>query len=215
MGKPTGLAKAQERALAELTKVAELQSFYLAGGSAIGWHLHHRRSNDLDLFSESNMNLVRVERALKKIAGVEILSVSDAAIKLELGGTLIDVVSYPYPLLEAPAPGPGGYRVASRIDLAVMKLAAVARRGIRRDFWDLKVLIESGISIEEIAKAYVRRYQVSEGDLYPVMRALTYFDDAEKDPVYPAGMTARSWAAIKRFFVKRVGAAIHGLLLSE
>lgn len=33
-------------------------------------------------------------------------------------------------------------------------------------------------------------------------RALTYFDDAEKDPAYPAGLDARSWEDIKRFFVR-------------
>lgn len=212
MGKPTGLAKEQQRALGRLTQLAAVKGFYLAGGSAIGWHLHHRRSNDLDLFSDSEADLGRVERAVKRLPGATVISVSDTTLKIELGGTLVDIVSYPYPPLEPPTKGPAGCRVAGLLDLAVMKLSAVARRGIRRDFWDLKVLVQSGISIEEIARAYVRRFRVSEGDLYPVLRSLTYFEDAEKDPSFPEGMTRRSWEATKRFFVGRAAKAMRALL---
>ena len=53
MGKPTGLAKEQRRALDRLKGVRGIERFYLAGGSAIASHLHHRRSADLDLFSLS------------------------------------------------------------------------------------------------------------------------------------------------------------------
>src|SRR5207302_1422135 len=86
MGKPTGLANEQQRALGELTKVGALRTFYLAGGSAIAWHLHHRRSNDLDLFSESQVDLDRVERAMKRVKGTEIVSITDSTIRLELSG---------------------------------------------------------------------------------------------------------------------------------
>jgi len=30
-----------------------------------------------------------------------------------------------------------------------------------------------------------------------VARALTFFDDAERDPVFPEGMSARKWTSIK------------------
>jgi hypothetical protein len=33
-----------------------------------------------------------------------------------------------------------------------------------------------------------------------VCKALTYFDDAERDPALPAGMTPTLWEEIKRFF---------------
>ncbi len=51
MGKPTGLAKEQRRALDRLKTVPGLKNFYLAGGGGIAYHLKHRRSLDLDLFS--------------------------------------------------------------------------------------------------------------------------------------------------------------------
>jgi hypothetical protein len=82
-----------------------------------------------------------------------------------------------------------------------MKLAAISRRGIRRDFWDLYAIGQHGaVSLGESGAAYVRRFGVAEADLYHVLRALTYFDDAEKDPVFPRGMQPADWETIKRFF---------------
>jgi hypothetical protein len=81
-----------------------------------------------------------------------------------------------------------------------MKLAAIARRGLRRDFWDLYAIAESGLTLRGAAAAYVKKFGVEEVDLYHVLRALTYYEDAEKDPVYPGGLTPRRWERIKLFF---------------
>lgn len=212
MGKPTGLAPEQQRALGRLKRLAPLRKFYLAGGTAIGWHLHHRVSNDLDLFSESRVDLGLIEQAVTALSGVSILSVTEVTLKIKLDGALVDFVSYPYSPLEKPKVGPAGFRVAGLLDLSVMKLAAVARRGIRRDFWDLRVIIEHGISLEEAAHAYVRRFRAANGDLYPVFRSLTYFADADKDEVFPAGMTRRSWESTKKFFRVHGAKALRSLL---
>jgi hypothetical protein len=41
MGEPAGLAQEQLRILARLKAVGELDQFYLAGGTAIAFHLAH------------------------------------------------------------------------------------------------------------------------------------------------------------------------------
>lgn len=43
-------------------------------------------------------------------------------------------------------------------------------------------------------------FGVRENDLYHVLKALTYFDDAERDPALPQGMTPALWQNIKTFF---------------
>ena len=83
-----------------------------------------------------------------------------------------------------------------------MKLAAIARRGIRRDFWDLYAILSSGVTLAQSGEAYVARYGVKESDLYSVARALTYFQGAEKDRVYPEGLTPARWGKMKRFFAE-------------
>lgn len=112
----------------------------------------------------------------------------------------VDFVRYPYPLLEAPGEA-FGLGLAGLRDLAAMKLAAISRRGLRRDFWDLREVLRSGLSLRECCEAYQQRFGVREADLYHVLRALTYFADAEKDPVLPAGLDASGWTAIKAFFL--------------
>jgi nucleotidyltransferase AbiEii toxin of type IV toxin-antitoxin system len=90
MGKPTGLAKEQQRALGRLTKLPELKPFYLGGGTAIGWHLHHRRSNDIDLFSETQVDLGGVERAIMRLSGAKVFSISEVTLRVELDDAIVD-----------------------------------------------------------------------------------------------------------------------------
>jgi hypothetical protein len=196
------LAPEQLRALDRLRRVKALAGYYLAGGTAVAFHLRHRRSLDLDLFSPgADAELVLIQRALVRLReDVAVVGMTDATLHVKLGGEPVDVVRYPYPPLEAPRPGPAGFPVAGLLDLGVMKFAAIARRGLRRDFWDVFEIARAGLSLEHIGAGYVARYGLAESDLYFVARALTYFDDAEKDKAMPSGLTPARWRTIKRYF---------------
>jgi hypothetical protein len=203
VGKTAGVAKEQRRALDRLKSVQGIERFYLAGGTAIAVYLRHRTSIDLDLFSLSaDVDLSVVAEAIRiVVADLQVLSVTDASLRIRVAGVPVDIVRYPYAPLEAPTPGPEAFPMASLRDLAAMKLAAISRRGLRRDFWDLYAIAEAGLSLRETSVAYVEKYGVSDSDLYHVLRALTYFVDAEKDPVYPRGLTPAKWERIKTFFL--------------
>jgi len=109
MAAPTGLAARQLRALDRLGNVPGLRRFYLAGGSAIAYHLQHRRSVDIDLFSDGpEEDLASLRAAIvAELDAVEVVARSDAALKLKLEGTEVDLVRYPYSTLTPPAPGRG------------------------------------------------------------------------------------------------------------
>jgi hypothetical protein len=202
MGTTTKLAPGQHRALAALSRLRALRGFYLAGGSAVAYHLGHRRSNDLDLFSrDAAADLDAVSDELGSLGGVKVLSATDTMLKVRLGQVPIDIVRYRYPLLEAPAPAAEGVPIAGLLDLATMKLAAISSRGIGRDFWDLhEIVTRSSITLPVALAAYLRRFGISKADLYHVLRALTYFADAEKERL-PTGLTPRRWKVIKEYFV--------------
>jgi hypothetical protein len=105
--------------------------------------------------------------------------------------------------LENPRPGPAGFPVAGLLDLAVMKLATIARRGMKRDFWDLyEILAKSEITLKSALDGYLRRFGKLESDLYHVIRSLTYFADAEKETIAPAGLSPELWGIIKAFFLR-------------
>ena len=96
-----------------------------------------------------------------------------------------------------------GIAVAALLDLATMKLAALSRRGLRRDFWDLAEIVRrKGNPLQQACQAYRQRYGVAEADLYHVLRSLTWFEDAERDPAFPAGLTEPTWREIEAFFLR-------------
>ena len=61
-----------------------------------------------------------------------------------------------------------------------MKLAAIARRGLRRDYWDLHTILTSSRSttLARVLEDYKRKFGVAESDVYHVLRSLRWFDDA-------------------------------------
>jgi hypothetical protein len=165
-----------------LKKLPELRGFYLAGGSAVAFHLRHRRSNDLDLFSASS--------------SVDLVALADKMARLPD----LAVVSTPK--------GPEGFRVAALLDLAVMKLAAIASRGVYRDFWDLhEILTHSSVTLDRALDGYVKRFGVKKADVYHVLEALTYFDDAERGP-RPRGLGRKQWSGIKAYFLSHAPRAL-------
>lgn len=210
MAGATGLATEQQRALDRLRDAEDLPATYVAGGVAVAFHLSHRTSRDIDRFTFDAAASLDPFRSLARTdpSEVEVTSGTDVALHLRVHGTPVDIVRYPYPLLEPPGEGPRGWPVAGLLDLATMKLAAIAKRGLRRDFWDLKAIVEAGITLPDAGEAYVRRFGKAESDLYHVWRSLTYFDDAERDPAFPLGMTQRKWEAIRRFFEDRAAELI-------
>jgi hypothetical protein len=188
--------------LGRLIAAGATEGFYLAGGTAVAVHRAHRRSVDLDLFSLSpevdlGALLPRLGRA---IGDLRVIGLTDATLRVVVDGVPVDLVRYPYALLGPTTAGPLGFAVAGLRDLGAMKLAAIARRGLRRDFWDLYEIIRAGLSLEAIASAYRERYGATASDLYHVLRALTYFDDAEAEAVRPEGLTPAKWSRIRAYF---------------
>jgi Nucleotidyl transferase AbiEii toxin, Type IV TA system len=80
-------------------------------------------------------------------------------------GIPVDVVRYPYAPLETPRRGPEGVRVAGLRDLAAMKLATIAGRGLRRDFWDVYAIIRAGMPLATAVRAYEKRFGLAEPEL--------------------------------------------------
>lgn len=203
MAPASTLSREQQRALDRLGSARSLREFYLAGGTAIGLHLGHRRSLDLDLFSTSaDISLDKLRLALvTELPDFEVVGVSDATINGRMLGVPVDIVRYPYPPMGPLDASSAGLPVASLLDLSTMKLSAIARRGIRRDFWDLHEIIQrTELDLETVANAFKQRFGRSDADLYHVLRALTYFDDAEAEASMPRGMTERLWQQIRSWF---------------
>ena len=158
-------------------------------------HLAHRTSRDLDFFAISDPN--QLLSVLERLPGVTISDTAGGTVHLVMDGIPVTLLEYRYPLLAEPVhladvPVP----VASLLDLACMKLSAIANRGAARDFWDLHSIIgATGKPLAELLAAFQTKFATV--DIGHVVRSLVYFGDADAEP-RPRGLAPDDWAAVKR-----------------
>ena len=167
--------------------------FYLAGGTALALRLDHRISEDLDLFTPDE---VEPDLLAARLEGAVVTAASKGTLHVLLAGVRVSFLHYPPPLLYATSEEEG-IRVADARDVGVMKLAAAAGRGLRRDFVDLYVLAKRVAPLDALLTDFQRRF----GDTYSryhLLRSLAYFDDAEHDPPLRL-LDALSWDEVKAF----------------
>ena len=175
------------------------RDFYMAGGTALALFEGHRISVDVDLFSKEMKDPESLLRTLESdLDGIENAAVGRGALSLILAGVRIDLIAYRYPLLERPVEVCDHWLpLASRDDIAAMKLAALTARGARKDFIDLWTLLTRRNTLEHYLEAFEAKY--SNRDLGHVLRSLTYFDDAEDEP-WPQLIVPVDWEGLKEDF---------------
>ncbi len=141
--------------------------FFLTGGAALGgFHLHHRVTHDLDLFTLDKNALELGERALFDAAetlGCE-WSVRQEApgfrryvVTRGDEGVVVDLVFERVAQIAGPKLEVGEIRVDPPREILANKLSALARRAEIRDLVDLYYLEEAGFSVEESLDAVLRK----------------------------------------------------------
>lgn len=200
-----GITEAQRAALERLAPALE-PGTYLAGGVAIATTYGHRMSLDLDLFVPRDFAPERLEEELAAaLPRMRVIGRARGTLHLEVDGVPTSILSYRYPLLFATETRAGlAVVVASLGDLACMKVSAIAGRGAAKDFWDLHVMLEHGVTggnLATLLEAYARKFPVE--DIGHAVRSLAYFGDADGAPL-PIGMTQEGWATVKDAFATRV-----------
>jgi len=104
------------------------------------------------------------------------------------------MLEYRYPLLGSFRSWQRCARLASRKDLAAMKIAALAQRGAKKDFVDVYALGSGYFSLRQMLRCYQEKYAVH--DLVHVLYSLVYFDDADREPM-PALLWDVNWRTVK------------------
>lgn len=194
------LTPSQLAVLDGLTAVPAISEFYLAGGTALALRHHHRRSVDFDFFRATPFEVQELVLALERgFGGLERLPTGEETLYVRLLGVTTSFFHYPYRLLEDLEPTPWGFSLASDSDIAAMKIEAIAGRGSRKDFVDLRVLCRAGLTIDAAFDLFDRKYGTRRTDRYHRLRALAYFNDAEREPM-PDMLLPFDWEESKRFF---------------
>ena len=183
-----------------LSKIGGLSSgkgFYLAGGTAVALHLGHRRSIDLDWFIDKELPMATqfASEIAELASNVELGKTERSAIYINVSGVRTCYLRYKYQMI-GPLEPAAEFRcnLAGLADLAAMKLAALAQRGLKRDFIDIYAIAQAGMPLGEMISNYRRKFKVE--DDIPVLRALTYFEDAELDEM-PEMLQEVQWKTVR------------------
>lgn len=194
------------KALDFLSKEAWLQEsgWYLAGGTALALQAGHRKSVDLDFFTQE-----------KSFSNDELLGhfpliaewITDINEKNtvygELCGAKVSFIAYPsFIPVEQPILY-GSIKILKPSDIAVMKIIAISQRGKKRDFFDLYWLIQHGEILETTVQKLKNQYPSVAHDYHHILKSLVYFEDADTDPTPELNFNA-SWKDVKDYFINQI-----------
>jgi predicted nucleotidyltransferase component of viral defense system len=178
--------------LKKLMSSGFLEDFILVGGTALALQIGHRKSYDLDFFTHRNFKPKILAAEIGKITDVQIIGEADNTLNALIDGIPVDFIRYDYPYIDEII-NLDNIRLASKKDIACMKLSAIASRGSKKDFFDIYYLLNE-YSLDEMLGFYERKYQSSER--FHLIKSLIYFDDAENEPD-PITIIPIEWKVVK------------------
>lgn len=178
--------------------------WYLAGGTALALQEGHRQSVDLDFFStRSEIKETIFERELLATGKWQTGYLDRGTIYGTFEGAKMSLIAYPFFLPSKNQLRCGNVRILSSVDIAAMKIVAISQRGRKRDFLDLYWYCIKHEDLTRVVKRAIRQYPGQEHNITHVLKSLTYFEDADKEPM-PKILFKASWKRIKLFFQKEV-----------
>lgn len=166
--------------------------YYLTGGTALAeFYLHHRRSEDLDFFTRSQVSQPKINAFLlnvQKQAGFvrmgwkHISGLYTYSLFYEDGEVIkVDFNEYDYPQVEQ-GKSFGNLSIDSLYDIAINKLYTMFSRHKARDYVDLYVLLSSGdFALEQLFLRIPDKFGPLPTDL-TIMRAFMAAQDVTDYP---------------------------------
>lgn len=126
--------------LSNLTRIEELFPFRLVGGTAIALQLGHRKSVDIDLFSNEKTDKTKIRQILNKHYPSSEIFVTESNIQTEIKGVRVELYDNWMIPFRCPAMQSNALRLAGLEDLAAFKLSAITGRREKKDYIDLYFL---------------------------------------------------------------------------
>jgi hypothetical protein len=182
-------------------KFLKKYGFYLAGGTALALQIGHRTSIDFDFYTQKKFDPDKLYANLKnKFKKISLLQKAEGTLFVKVEKTVISFFEYPYPLIFPPIEFNEFPPIASKEDIAAMKIIAISTRGTKRDFIDIYFLLKE-FSLKEIFQFVKKKYPGF--NPYVGLIGLTYFADAEKEEKRKYFLIQEvSWKKIKEFLIE-------------
>lgn len=178
--------------LKNIQKIPIFKDCRLVGGTSLALQLGHRKSIDLDFFGSITASPLEIQSELSQTGNLQIIQESKFIFQYIIDNVKVDFVNYHYPWLSN-AILEDDIILADKTDIAAMKLSAITNRGTKKDFIDLYELLNH-FTLSQILDFYSKKY--SNGIPFMTIKSLTYFEDAESDPM-PFMMNSVTWDKVK------------------
>lgn len=187
------LAPQTFRLLKSLQNEPQLANFNLAGGTALALYLGHRKSIDLDLFTNQHFDNQFIKQVLESKFDFKTSFMEADTLKDFIGDIKVDCLSHIYPDVQTSSQI-DGVRLYSIPDIIAMKLSAIADNGTRlKDFVDVAFL-SCRYSLKQMLDFYGAKYG-SQNVIRP-LKAINYFDDIDFGESVVMTSTKFNWKRI-------------------
>jgi hypothetical protein len=153
-----------------------LKGFFLVGGTALALHLGHRKSADIDLFSNFDFDASRLLEQIHQDFSYQLFLTASNTLKGCIGNINVDILAHRYNLL-VETDVFQGVTLLSLPDIIAMKLNAISTSGQRsKDFIDIYYLLKK-YNLNEMLGFYQQKYD--QQNVAFILKSLIYFDDVD------------------------------------
>jgi len=177
-----------------------LHGFHLVGGTALALKIGHRKSVDIDLFSNFSFDASQILEKLSFDYSFNLYFSAANTIKGSINNVQIDIIAHRYPLVKEPEIV-DNISLLSAQDIIAMKLNAISTSGQRvKDFIDLYYLLQT-YSLTDMLTFYNIKYK--QYNELNILKSITYFNDVDLSdwPVIIANPNLK-WPDVKKRIVK-------------
>ncbi len=178
-------------------QIPALENFYLVGGTNLSLRYGHRLSIDLDLFSTKPFDNNELKEEIQKYFPAFSANTTKNPIGLfgYLDDLKIDFVKHNnYEVIDNFIVE-DGIRMFGDKDIIAMRIFAILKRAVKKDFWDIAELLKH-YSLEQSISFYNKKYPDNQM-LISVPHALLYFTDAEESEE-PISLKKQTWEKVKK-----------------
>lgn len=189
--------------LLKLMSSEELSSFRLVGGTSLSIQLGHRKSVDIDMFTDSEYGTIDFDIIDKlmlnsfKYAEMDNNNIHSIGKTYYVGDNNEEKIKvdlfytdpFIFPILNFE-----GIRLAKMEEIIAMKLEVIGHAGRKKDFWDLHELLDY-FTLPQMLSFYTKRYPYSYTE-NEIIEKLVDFSEADSD-FDPICLKNKYWELIK------------------
>ena len=194
--------KDRYKLLKDIIETVTIPTYYMIDGTALSLQMGLRESFDFDFCVPTQFNNELLLEKIEKIGEMKVKQNQSGTCDVILNGVQVSFFYYPNKIINElvkPQEMPK-LKMASILDIAIMKVVAIGGRGAKKDFFDLyNIINKCKISIKELAEGLIEKCG-NKTNYVNIIMGLSYFEDAEQE-ILPKTFVEYNWEEIKEFFI--------------